>query len=395
MPWAHAFGLAELNVLLSMGCSIALSRSPKELVTELAEVKPTILVAVPRVFNQLYRAVQAELDAKPRFVQALVGAAVRAAVRRSEGNGNGRQTRVDDLALRIVDRLVFSKVRQRFGGRLKYAISGSAALGTETGRFMEAVGIRIYEGYGLTETSPIVSANNREHRRPGTVGKVIPGVRVVIDGSAGANGDGEIVVIGPNVMQGYYKRPAENAAAIGPDGELHTGDLGHFDEDGYLHVTGRIKEQFKLENGKYVVPSLLEEALKLSRYITNVLVYGDNRPYTVALVVLDVERLNRWAEENKLRIADPTRDERVRSLIEGEIRERSASFKDYERTKAFAFVDPFSTENGLLTPTLKLRRAVAVGEYGAILTALYEQGAGRVSLESKSAGYGRGSSPGS
>jgi long-chain acyl-CoA synthetase len=378
LPWAHAFGLAELNVLLSMGSSLALNRDVKTLIADLVEVKPTILVAVPSVFDRIYRAVQDQLAQQPRLVRALVAAAIRAATKGSDVDGAGaRRSVLDALAVRLADRLVFSKVRARFGGRLKYAVSGGATLGLEVARFMEAVGIRVYEGYGLTETSPIVTANSREHRRLGSVGRVVPGVRVVIDTSAATDGDGEIVVYGPNVMLGYHDRPAENAAAMRPDGGFRTGDLGRFDDDGYLYLTGRIKEQFKLQNGKYVAPSPLEEALKLSRYIANVLVYGENRPYPVALVALDAEPVGRWAEEKHVKLVDPTNDERVRALIEAEIRERSAAFKEYERTRAFALVDDFSTENGLLTPTLKLKRARAISKYADVLASLYDPAAGR------------------
>jgi long-chain acyl-CoA synthetase len=376
LPWAHAFGLAELHVLLSMGCSLALSRDVKKVVDELAEVKPTILVAVPRVFNRLYGAVQEQLHEHPRFVRALFGAAIRASVKRSGADGDGLDV-LGSLSLRVMDRLVFSKVRQRFGGRLKYAICGSAALALEVAQFLDAVGIKVYEGYGLTETSPIVTANDRDHRRLGSVGKVVPGVRVDIDTSVVAEGDGEIIVYGPNVMKGYHNRPAEDAATLRPDGGLRTGDLGHLDDEGYLYVTGRIKEQFKLTNGKYVVPTVLEEALKLSRYIANVLIYGDNKPYTVALVVLDTQGVLRWAEEQRLKLGDPTSDERVRTLIEREIHERSAGFKNYERTRAFTFVDDFTTENGLLTPTLKLKRAHAVKKFAPVLAALYGEDAAR------------------
>ncbi|MCZ7686637.1 MAG: AMP-binding protein [Sandaracinaceae bacterium] len=188
-------------------------------------------------------------------------------------------------------------MRARFGGRLQMVISGSAALSMEVAELIDALGIPVYEGYGLSETSPVVSANTPRHRKLGSVGRVLPGVRVVIDERLGERpGEGEIIVYGPNVMRGYHNRPEENAAAFTSDGGFRTGDLGHVDQEGYLFITGRIKEQYKLENGKYVMPGVIEEELKLSPLVANAMIYGDGRPYNIALVVPDGAALADRAE---------------------------------------------------------------------------------------------------
>src|SRR5206468_1878516 len=234
----------------------------------------------------------------------------------------------DRLVLLLADRLIFSTIRARFGGRLKYAVSGSAALNPDVANFIDALGIEVYEGYGLTETSPIATANYPGHRRIGSVGKPIPGVRIVIDRAVtGDDQHGEIVVYGPNVMQGYHNRPDENAAVLMPDGGFRSGDMGYVSSDGYLYITGRIKEQYKLENGKYVVPSPLEEDLKLSPFIANVMVHGANKPYNVALVVPDAEAVERWCREH----GGNASDDEIRALIAEEIKKHSGSFKNYER----------------------------------------------------------------
>jgi long-chain acyl-CoA synthetase len=382
LSWAHCFGQVELHTFLSMGCALALNRDVGQLLEDLAEVKPTILVAVPRVFHRLVAGVKDQIVRRPRVVRSIVAAGLRGAIQRSRG---ARCSVRDRIALRISDALVFSKVRARLGGRLKYAISGGAALGFEVGEFLDAIGVNVYEGYGLTETSPIVSANYRGHRRLGSVGKVMPGVRVVIDASASSWVDGEIIVYGPNVMQGYHNRPEENAAAMLPDGGLRTGDLGRMDADGYLYVTGRIKEQFKLENGKYVMPAPLEDELKLSPYIANALIYGDNKPYCVALIVLAMSRVEQWVEENQVDLANVTGDERVRALVRREIEERAAAFKKFELPKALLLVtDDFTVQNGLLTPTLKLKRRAILSRYRQALDALYTAPQGELATSAAS-----------
>ena len=259
------------------------------------------------------------------------------------------------------------------GGRLRYAVSGSAALSREVGEFVDALGIEVYEGYGLTETSPVVSVNYPGHRRMGSVGQAIPGVRVEIDTQVtGDPENGEIVVHGPCVMQGYHNRPKETGEVLRVDRGLRTGDMGRLDADGYLFITGRIKEQYKLETGKYVVPSPLEEELKLSPFIASVMLYGDNKPHNVALVVPDREALARWADQQGKKLGDPTSDPAVRELIRAELAKYSEGFKSYERPKDFIIVnEDFTVEAGLLTPKLSVKRRNVLARYGGALDALY------------------------
>jgi len=347
-------------------------------------VKPTLLFSVPRIFNKLYTAVQKQISSKPPIVQKLVKRALKvtAKQRNNEPLGLG-----DRIVLALTDRLVFSKVRARFGGRLNYAFSGGAAISRDVAEFIDSLGVTVYEGYGLTETSPIATTNYPGHRKIGSVGRAIPGVKIVIDSAAGGgekNGykEGEILVYGPNVMVGYHNRADENAAVFkapvvdGAKG-FRTGDLGYLDSDGYLFITGRIKEQYKLENGKYVVPTPLEEELKLSPYIANAMVYGDNRPFNVALIVANVDAIQGWAKNNELGVGDVDallKHSKVRSLFEKEVEALSKKFKGFESVKGFALIaEDFTTENGMLTPSLKLKRRKVLEAYGPVLDGLYEK----------------------
>jgi long-chain acyl-CoA synthetase len=373
LPWAHAFGqTAELHLLFSVGCSLALNDEVPNLVGNLAEVKPTILIAVPRIFNRIYDVVNKQMIERPKLIQALFRAGIDAATKKKRGQS---LTLGEGLALAAADRLIFSKVRARFGGRLRFSVSGSAALAREVAEFVDALGISVFEGYGLTEASPVVSANSPDFTRIGTVGKPLPRVRVEIDRTATGDAvNGEILVYGDNVMLGYHHRPEEERQMLMPDGGLRTGDMGFIDEDGYLHITGRIKEQYKLENGKYVVPSPLEEELKLSPYIANAMLYGLNRPYNVALVVIDEPAVTRWARDKKLELKDITRDAAVKDLIEKELAARAANFRGYEKPKAFELIrEDFTVENGLLTPSLKVRRKQVLDRYLPLLEALYKK----------------------
>jgi len=258
---------------------------------------------------------------------------------------------------------------------LGFSVSGSAALAREVAEFVDALGIAVYEGYGMTEASPVVSANCPDATRLGTVGKALPRIRVEIDLVAtGDQKNGEIIVYGDNVMRGYHHREEEQRQMLMADGGLRTGDMGFLDEDGYLHITGRIKEQYKLENGKYVVPSPLEEELKLSPYILNTMLFGLNRPHNVALVVIDEPALTKWGKEKGLEIKDFTSDSAVRELIAGELETRARNFKGYEKPKAFLLIrEDFTIDNGLLTPSLKVRRNLVLARYLPVLEALYTE----------------------
>jgi long-chain acyl-CoA synthetase len=371
LPWAHAFGqTCELHLLFSVGASMGLNDEVPNLIGNLAEVKPTILIAVPRIFNRIYDGVNKQMLDRPKPIQALFRAGIRAATQKKRGQA---LTLGQGLALAAADKLIFSKVRGRFGGRLRFSVSGSAALAREVAEFVDALGISVYEGYGLTEASPVVTANCPDHTRLGTVGKPLPRVRVEIDRTVtGDEKNGEIVIYGDNVMRGYHHREEEQREMLQADGGLRSGDMGFIDEDGYLHITGRIKEQYKLENGKYVVPSPLEEELKLSPYILNALLYGLNRPFNVALVVVDEAAVARWAKEKSLDVRDITRDTAVKELIEKELAARTQNFRGYEKPKAFALIrEDFTVENGLLTPSLKVRRKLVLDRYLPLLEALY------------------------
>ena len=372
LPWAHVFGqVCELHAMLSVGCSMALNDDVQNLVANLAVVKPTVLFAVPRIFNRIYDGVNKQMADKPGFIQSLFRSGIKNATKRNRGEDVGV---LGGIGISLADKLIFSKIREKFGGRLKYAISGSAALSREVAEFIDALGIEVYEGYGLTETSPIATANYPGSRKIGSVGKPIPGCTVKIDKSVtGDAKNGEIVIYGGNVMQGYYKRPEENAAVLMPDGGFRSGDMGYIDEDGYVYITGRIKEQYKLENGKYVVPSPLEEELKLSPFIANVMIHGANKPHNVALIVPDMDALKKWAAGNGGgELGDIAKNEQVRKLIQGEIDRYSRSFKGFERPKSFVLVsEDFTTDNGMLTPTLKLKRRNVLERYERQLDALY------------------------
>lgn len=374
LPWAHSFGhTCELHALLSLGGSMAICESVDKIVANLAEVQPTVLMSVPRIFNRIYDGVNKQMAEKPGAVRKLFRAGIRAATKMRRGES---LSFLEKATLAIADKVVFSKVRGRFGGRLSYAFSGGAALSREVAEFIDALGITVYEGYGLTETSPIATANRPGARKIGSVGQPIPGVKVVIDKSAGTDGkQGEVVIYGPNVMQGYHHRDEENKAVFNEEKGFRTGDLGYLDDDGYLYITGRIKEQYKLENGKYVAPAPLEEQLKLSPFIVNSMVYGDNKLYNVALVVPDMEALKKWASEQGISADSPEKlieEPRVKSLIMGEVDKYSAEFKGFEKVKKITLTtEDFTIQNGLLTPSLKLKRRMAWQKFGPQVEALY------------------------
>ena len=378
LPWAHSFGqVVELHFILAAGASAGLT-SAKTLMDDLPEIKPTILVSVPAVYNRIYDGLKKLMAAEGGIKKMMFDQAMSNADKRSTLAAEGKTSTFVELQQGLFDQLVFSKVRDRFGGRLKYAFSGGAAISPEVAEFISALGLTVYEGYGLTETSPVAAANIEGSRKVGTVGREIPGVRIDIDMDAvGSEEVGEIVIHGPNVMMGYYNLPEENEAAFTPDGGFRSGDLGSRDDEGFISIRGRIKEQYKLENGKYVVPSPIEEQLQLSGFVTNIMVYGEQRPHNVAVIVPDIEALKRWADDNGLgdrSIEQLLKEEQVADLIQLELNRYSGPIKGYEKIRGFVLSDEeFTPENGMLTPSLKIKRRAIMTKYGDEIEALYSR----------------------
>lgn len=387
LPWAHSFGqTAELHLMMSRGASLGLAESIPKLIDNLSEVKPTVLFAVPRIFNRIYDGLNKRMAEEKPLKRKLFHKGLEVAAKRRKLAEEGKKSAWLDLQYKFFDKLVFSKVRARFGGRLKYAVSGGAALSREVAEFIDNVGITVFEGYGLTETSPIATTNSPKARKIGTIGKPIPEVSIYIidehDKILPDGKDGEIVVIGPNVMQGYHKLDEETAKVIFQlEGKraFKTGDKGRRDPDGFIRITGRVKEQYKLENGKYVVPSPLEEQLKLSGFISQAYLYGDNKLYNVVLIVPDFDYLEKWAKTEGIQFN--TREDLVKAppvlaKIKQEIDHYSAGeeiFKGYEVPKKFALLtEDFTVENDLMTPKMSIKRNNVLKRYQSLLDSLYK-----------------------
>ena len=377
LSWAHVFGqTVELHCLLAQGASMGIAESVDTIVKNLTEVRPTLLFSVPRIFNRIFAAVHKKMDAEGGIKKTLFDAALSNAVKRRQLTASHERSFMVEAKHAVFDWLVFRKVRDRFGGRLRYAFCGGAAIAKEVAEFIDDLGVMVYEGYGLTETSPVVTANRPGARKLGSVGQVLPGVRVEIAKSEMPDSeDGEVIVYGHNVMQGYYKLPQEDAKIFTADGGLRTGDLGHLDQQGFLYLTGRAKEHYKLENGKFVSPEPLEEQLKLSPYIVSARVYGLNRPYNVALIVVDMEALTAWAKQQGVTHTDAgalLRDSTVQELYQNEIATRLSAARQYEKVQRCALIaEDFTTANGMLTPSMKLKRRVVLARYGDMLNGLY------------------------
>jgi long-chain acyl-CoA synthetase len=281
------------------------------------------------------------------------------------------------LARRLAGRILFPKVRERLGGALRVGVTGAAALSKEVAEFFTCLGVDMFELYGQTETCAVSTANRTGAVRLGSVGKPVDGVRVVIDTSVGDadDGSGEIILYSPGAMRGYRALPTETAAVLGADGGVRTGDLGRVDADGFLFITGRVREVYKLENGKFVTPVPLEERIALSPYIAQAFVWGLNRPHNVALLVADMATLRKWCEAEGVTVQDTASlfgHAGVRALFAREITAQTAGCKGYERVVSFELLaEPFTTEAGLLTPTLKVKRNAVLARYKGKIEGLY------------------------
>jgi len=378
LPWAHTYGLGELLTFMQIGGSVGLAESPATIVDDIARVKPTFLVAVPRVFNRVYDGLWTKMNDEGGLPRKLFVMGVEAGKMKRKLAAQGQSSFMTNLKFAIADKIVFSKVREKLGGRLKGSMTGSAAMNPEISHFFWDIGVPLYDVYGLTETTPAATMNGLEAWRIGSVGKAIDKCKIVIDKSVVEPGakDGEIVIYGPNVMQGYHKKPEATAAAMTKDGGFRTGDRGRLDEDGFLFITGRIKEQFKLENGKYVFPAAIEEDIKLNHYIEYAMIYGDGRAYNICVVIPDFVALKKWAEKNNLP-TDPAQLIQRKECTDFLEKEIISTIKDnyggYELPKKFIFdTEPFTLDNGMLTQTMKLKRKAVYDKFKDKIEKLYQ-----------------------
>lgn len=379
LPWAHSYGqTGELFAVIHMGGAMGLAESASTIVNDIVAVKPTWLVAVPRVFNRIYDGLWTKMNKEGGLAKTLFVMGVESAKRKRDLAAEGKNCLMTNLKLKLADKIVFKKIRERLGGRLMGSMSGSAAMNPEIAQFFFDIGIPIYDCYGLTETSPAATMNASYDYRLGSVGKAIDKVKIVIDSSVVEEDatDGEVIVYGPNVMKGYHNRPEETKATMTEDGGFRTGDRGRLDKDGFLFITGRIKEQYKLENGKFCFPVALEEEICLVHFVQQALIYGLNRPYNICIVVPDAEVLLDYAKEKGLpqdMKALVARKEIIDMLSENIINHLKGKFGGYEIPKKFLLLaEPFSVNDGTLTQTLKLKRKVVLDRLKDQIEALYK-----------------------
>lgn len=376
LPWAHVFGgCVEVAVMMGFGGALAICEKADRLLDYLAEVKPTALFAVPRIWNRVYENVNKQIDARPAPVRKLLRAGLAARAKQNKGQ---ELSAFEKAAMLLTTKLLVGKIKARLGGRVRFAVSGAAALAPEVAEFIDNLGIVVLEGYGLTETTAGGTASKPNERRVGSVGKPVPGMRVEIDTSVASAeaGEGEIIIHGPSVMRGYHNLPDQTKASFTEDGGLRTGDLGRIDQDGFVFITGRVKELYKLSNGKYVAPAALEEKLQLSPYIAQCFVYGSDRPHNTAVIVAELANVDEYCKRHGISANDaPERTlqlPQIRELFRHELDRHSRDFKGFEQIRSFVLTaEPFTPENDMLTQTLKIKRRNVMNKYQRDLVGLY------------------------
>ncbi|MGB7068702.1 MAG: long-chain fatty acid--CoA ligase [Pyrinomonadaceae bacterium] len=370
LPLSHVFERTGMYLYIFNGMSVHYAESIEKVPDNLQEVHPTLFIGVPRIFEKVYS--RAKLKAgqssprKERVFDWAIDVAIQFALEKEAGH---RISPLLSIKHMIADRLVYSKLRQFFGGKLRFCITGGAALSDDIYLIFTGAGISIMQGYGLTETSPVVSSNTPTAFRVGTVGKPIRNVLVRIAA------DGEIEISGPGVMLGYFRKETATRDTFTSDGWFKTGDIGEIDPDGYLKITDRKKELFKTSGGKYIAPTPIEQMIKTSRFVNQVVLIGNERNFPAALIVPNFEQLESYAKIKGLRIK--TAEEychhpSIISLLERQVADATATLSNFERVKKIALLEhEFTVESGELTPTLKVKRRAIDEKYRSIIDRIY------------------------
>ena len=369
LPLCHSFErMAGYYSAFAAGAPVYYAESIETVAANLIEVKPTIMTSVPRLFERIYSKIIKNVESQPEKKQKIFYGALNIGNQYANAKREGKISLPLRIKHKVADKLVFKKLKEKTGGNLRFFISGGAALPRALGDFFESTGIIIIEGYGLTESSPVIAANRFDDYKFGTVGKPLPGVEVKIAS------DGEILARGPNIMQGYYKNKKETEATL-IDGWLHTGDIGVFDADGFLMITDRKKHLFKTSAGKYIAPTPIENTFLASKFIDQFIVIGDRRMFLSALVVPDFEALKEYADSNKIPYAseeDLTKNDKIYKLLEQDMNQLQKKLANYERIRRFSVLHkPFTIESGEITPSLKIRRKAIESNYGELIEQMY------------------------
>ncbi|WP_330340021.1 AMP-dependent synthetase/ligase [Streptomyces sp. NBC_00557] len=377
LPLAHVFGKVLTSGQIEVGHVTAVDGRVDKIIENLPVVKPTYMAAVPRIFEKVYNGVAAKAreggPAKYKIFQWAAGVA-REYAKVSQDNFRRTGTHAVPFGLaakhKVADTLVYGKLREAFGGRLRACVSGASALAPEIGYFFAGAGIHILEGYGLTESSAASFVNPGEAYRTGTVGKPLPGTEVRIAD------DGEILLRGPGIMQGYHKLPEKTAEVLESDGWFHTGDIGELSPDGYLRITDRKKDLIKTSGGKYVAPAEVEGQFKaVCPYVSNILVHGADRNYCTALIALDEIAILDWAKENGLEgksYAEIVAAPQTVEMVDGYVQQLNAGLQKWQTIKKFRLLPrDLDVEHGEITPSLKLKRPVVEREYKDLIEEMY------------------------
>jgi len=372
LPLCHIFErMGGYYTAFAAGCTVYYAESIEKVATNLLEARPTLMTSVPRLFERIQSRIIKNVESQSVTKQKIFYWALDIGKKYYIEKKKGSVPLALSTKYKIADKLVFKKIRDRTGGKLRFFISGGAALSKELGEFFEAAGIQIVEGYGLTESSPVITANRPDDYKFGTVGKPLPGVEVKIAS------DGEILARGPNIMKGYYKKKKETEETL-INGWLHTGDIGTFDSEGFLLITDRKKHLFKTSAGKYIAPTHIENIFLSSKYIDQFVLIGDKRMFLSALIVPDYEALKEYADAHKISYSnesDLTSNEQIYKLIENDMSKLQKQLANYERVRKFALLDkPFTIETGEITPSLKIKRKVVEEKYNYLIEQMYFSG---------------------
>jgi long-chain acyl-CoA synthetase len=378
LPFSHVLERTVIYMYLYAGVSIFYAESVDAVARDIVEVRPHFMTSVPRLFEKIQARAMEKAEEKGARYAAIARWAVDVAKQWAQSASEGRNAGMAlKLKHKIADALVYSKLREALGGRIQALVSGGAPLAPDIARLFYGAGMPIYQGYGLTESSPVITCNTPQANRLGSVGKPLPGVSVRIAE------DGEILASGPNIMRGYYNRPAETAEALETDAQgrvwLRTGDIGYLDADGYLFITDRKKDLIKTSGGKYIAPQPIENAIKQSQYINQVVVIGDRRKFPAALIVPQMDAIRAYArrqgiitEKSGAEESELTSHPAIISLIEKEVETLTSDLSQYEKIKAVLLLPrELTVEGGELTPTLKVKRRVVVEKNGEQIDRLY------------------------